>query len=50
MHYQWIFPPKKSDVEAAKQKYLSERKQNKNFWFESWFDYLHLRNKLNENN
>ena len=49
MDYEWIFPPKNSDLEAAKQKYLSERKQNKSSWFSSWLDYLHLRNKFNEN-
>ena len=50
MDYQWIFPPKNSDLEAAKQKYLSERKQNKSSWFSSWLDYLHLRHKLNQIN
>ena len=49
MYYQWGFSSKKSDLEAAKQKYLSERKQNKSSWFSSWLDYLHLRDKFNEN-
>ena len=50
MDYQWGFSSKKSDLEAAKQKYLSERKQSKSSWLQSWFDYLHLRYKLNQKN
>ncbi len=49
MNYQWGFSSKKSDLEAAKQKYLLERKQNKSSWFSSWLDYLHLKDKFNEN-
>ena len=48
MEYQWILSTNKYQVDVAKQKYLLERKRHKNSWFNSWLDYLHLRNKFNE--